>query len=75
MQTMSHAVYFYDIRHVIVDNLQFMMGVSGSNTGDKFSQQDKLLAAFRKFATHMNVHITLVIHPRKVGCCYDSLLR
>lgn len=23
---MQHAVYMYDITHVVVDNLQFMMG-------------------------------------------------
>lgn len=26
LDTMQHAVYLYDINHVIVDNLQFMMG-------------------------------------------------
>jgi hypothetical protein len=60
----------HDIAHVIVDNLQFMMGVAGGSIGsaamDRFTQQDKLIAAFRNFATHMNCHITLVIHPRKV---------
>ena len=25
-QAMSHAAYVYDIRHVIIDNLQFMTG-------------------------------------------------
>lgn len=26
LDTMEHAVYMYDINHVIIDNLQFMMG-------------------------------------------------
>lgn len=26
LDTMQHAVYMYDINHVIIDNLQFMMG-------------------------------------------------
>lgn len=26
LDTMQHAVYMYDITHVVVDNLQFMMG-------------------------------------------------
>lgn len=26
LDTMQHAVYLYDISHVIIDNLQFMMG-------------------------------------------------
>lgn len=63
---MSHAVYIHDIAHIVVDNLQFMMGLD--NTGmasDRFLKQDQIIAAFRKFATHMNCHVTLVIHPRK----------
>lgn len=26
LETMKHAVYLYDISHVVIDNLQFMMG-------------------------------------------------
>ncbi|GFR99597.1 twinkle protein, mitochondrial [Elysia marginata] len=62
---MSHAVYVHDIAHVIVDNLQFMMGVGGSEWTDRFMKQDAMIAAFRKFATNMNCHVSLVIHPRK----------
>jgi len=68
---MSHAVYVHDIAHVIVDNLQFMLGVDASPTStavDRFYRQDVVISAFRKFATMMNCHVTLVIHPRKV--CY-----
>lgn len=63
---MSHAVYIYDIAHVIVDNLQFMMGSFDSGI-DRFVRQDQIVGDFRKFATNMNCHVTLVIHPRKVG--------
>ena len=62
---MSHAVYVHDIAHVVVDNLQFMMGSSGE-WADRFSKQDSFISAFRKFSTNMNCHVTLVIHPRKV---------
>ena len=62
---MSHAVYIYDISHVIVDNLQFMMGALDSGI-DRFIKQDQIISDFRKFATNMNCHVTLVIHPRKV---------
>ena len=62
---MSHAVYVHDIAHVVVDNLQFMMGSSGE-WADRFSKQDSFVSAFRKFSTNMNCHVTLVIHPRKV---------
>lgn len=63
---MSHAVYIHDISHIIVDNLQFMMGTGNINANDRYSKQDVLIASFRKFATQMNCHVTLVIHPRKV---------
>lgn len=66
VQTMSHAVYVHDISHVIVDNLQFMMGTDSATASDRYLKQDQILAAFRKFATGMNCHVTLVIHPRKV---------
>ena len=26
LDTMQHAIYMYDINHVVIDNLQFMMG-------------------------------------------------
>ena len=26
LQAMAHAAYVYDIRHVVIDNLQFMTG-------------------------------------------------
>lgn len=64
IETMSHAVYMYDIAHVIVDNIQFMMGLEAGRV-DRFFHQDKIIAAFRNFATTMNCHVTLVIHPRK----------
>ena len=81
---MAHAVYLYDISHVIIDNIQFMMGMSTAY--DRFFAQDmvrqcivnnmyffmicmylslQVIHKFRKFATLHNVHVTLVIHPRK----------
>ncbi|CAG5135355.1 unnamed protein product [Candidula unifasciata] len=65
VDAMSHAVYVHDIAHVVLDNLQFMMGVGGTEWNDRFMKQDSMVAAFRKFATNMNCHVTLVIHPRK----------
>ncbi|BFZ19127.1 hypothetical protein BsWGS_22166 [Bradybaena similaris] len=65
VDAMSHAVYVHDIAHVILDNLQFMMGVGGTEWNDRFMKQDSFIASFRKFATNMNCHVTLVIHPRK----------
>ena len=67
---MSHAVYVHDIKHVIVDNLQFMMGMNYAE-GSRFHIQDKIISMFRRFATQMNCHVTLIIHPRKVKSCFD----
>ncbi|XP_072312445.1 twinkle mtDNA helicase [Eucyclogobius newberryi] len=64
LDTMQHAVYLYDINHVIIDNLQFMMGQENL-TLDKFAVQDQIIAAFRRFATNSSCHVTLIIHPRK----------
>ncbi|XP_064177018.1 twinkle protein, mitochondrial [Anguilla rostrata] len=64
LDTMHHAVYLYDISHVVIDNLQFMMGQENLSV-DKFAVQDQIIGAFRKFATHSSCHVTLIIHPRK----------
>jgi len=48
---MSHAVYVHDISHVIVDNMQFMLGTSTSGGGyagmDRFTLQDSVVQIFR----------------------------
>merc|ERR1719320_2076950 len=64
LDAMAHAVYVHDIAHVIIDNIQFMVGSTG-NALDRFTRQDQCIEKFRKFATLHNVHVTLVIHPRK----------
>lgn len=65
LDTMDFAVYTYDIGHIIIDNLQFML--SGQAAGyAKFDLQDTVISKFRAFATEKNVHITTVIHPKKV---------
>jgi len=66
---MTHAVNKLEIAHVIVDNLQFMLGVSDAGKGnmDRFWRQDLIVQSLRKFATNNNCHVSLVIHPRKVS--------
>lgn len=64
LDAMEYAVYAHDVEHVVLDNLQFLL--SGQGVGfERFELQDKAIEAFRKFATLKNVHISLVIHPRK----------
>ena len=65
VDTMDYAVYKLDVEHIILDNLQFMLGTTGVGR-DRFEIQDRAIETFRKFATRRNVHITLVVHPRKV---------
>lgn len=65
---MSHAAYVHDIQHVIVDNLQFMLG-SNYQVNDRYTVQNQAIAEFRKFASAKNIHVSVVIHPRKVGMC------
>uniref|UniRef100_A0A1B6CJG9 SF4 helicase domain-containing protein n=2 Tax=Clastoptera arizonana TaxID=38151 RepID=A0A1B6CJG9_9HEMI len=67
MEAVEHATYVHDIAHVVIDNVQFMLGMSNNDAGsfDRFYRQDAMIAAFRYFATTYNCHVTLVIHPRK----------
>lgn len=66
MEAIEHAQYVHDINHVIIDNVQFMMGMADESKHiDRFWKQDVIIAAFRAFATKKNCHVTLVIHPRK----------
>jgi twinkle protein len=46
--------------------MQFMISRNTQkNAFDKFDVQDIAIEKFRKFATEHNVHLTLVVHPRK----------
>lgn len=66
IEAMSHAVYVHDIEHVIIDNLQFMVGLGSKQAySDRFAMYDNTIAEFRKFATENNCHVTVVVHPRK----------
>ncbi|XP_008556144.1 mitochondrial DNA helicase [Microplitis demolitor] len=66
MEAVEHATYVHDIAHVIIDNVQFMMGMSEQSKHlDRYWRQDMIVSQFRSFATKSNCHVTLVIHPRK----------
>ncbi|KAG2237096.1 hypothetical protein INT48_004597 [Thamnidium elegans] len=65
LKACHHAVYAYDVRHIILDNLQFMLSQQGRAGVDKWDLQDNAIAEIRQFATEQDVHITLVVHPRK----------
>ena len=64
LNLIDYCIYAYDVAHIILDNLQFML--SGQGRGfERFELQDDLIAKLRKIATEKNVHITIVIHPKK----------
>ncbi|XP_032689722.1 twinkle protein, mitochondrial isoform X2 [Odontomachus brunneus] len=65
MDAIQHATYVYDIAHVIIDNMQFMIGVSDDSKINRYWKQDKVIEEFRNFATKYNCHVSMVIHPRK----------
>eukprot|EP00123_Amoebidium_parasiticum_P016842 comp23607_c0_seq1/m.40133 comp23607_c0_seq1/g.40133 ORF comp23607_c0_seq1/g.40133 comp23607_c0_seq1/m.40133 type:complete len:604 (-) comp23607_c0_seq1:412-2223(-) len=65
LQTMEHAAYQQNVGHFLLDNLQFMLATTEGNRFDRFDRQDMLISQLRRFASTHNVHVTLVIHPKK----------
>ena len=64
LNLIDYCIYAHDAAHIILDNLQFML--SGQGRGfERFELQDDLISKLRKIATERNVHITIVIHPKK----------
>jgi len=64
LNLIDYSIYAYNVTHIILDNLQFML--SGQGKGfERFELQDDLISQLRTIATERNVHITLVIHPKK----------
>lgn len=64
LNIIEYSIYAYDVTHIILDNLQFML--SGQGKGfERFELQDDLISKLRTIATEKNIHITLVIHPKK----------
>ena len=61
--TMRNSIFHHDIKFIVLDNLQFMMGVNTKM--NKFDYQDYIISKLRTFATENKVHIIIVIHPRK----------
>ena len=67
LDAMDYAVYVYDVAHIVIDNLQFMMSTSdAASYGNRFEMQDRAIEKLRKFATTRSVHVTLVVHPKKI---------
>ncbi|KAG8183233.1 hypothetical protein JTE90_014408 [Oedothorax gibbosus] len=66
LKAMANAVIVYNVQHIVIDNLQFMMNMEDYSASlDQLRRQDQVFGAFREFASRWNCHVTLVIHPRK----------
>lgn len=64
LNVIEYSIYAYNVTHIVLDNLQFML--SGQGRGfERFEMQDDLISQLRTIATEKNVHISLVIHPKK----------
>jgi hypothetical protein len=63
LDAMEHAAYSLDVQHILLDNLQFM--TSNLTALDKWMEMERALSKFREFATKWQVHLSIVIHPRK----------
>ena len=46
LDAMEYSVYAYDVEHIILDNLQFMMGASYKGY-ERFDAQERALHEFR----------------------------
>ena len=64
LDAMNCGNYVHDASHLVLDNLQFIPGSQLRGA----SQLDAVHEALQKlwqFATGKNVHVSLVVHPRK----------
>jgi flagellar biosynthesis GTPase FlhF len=67
LETMEYSVLVNNVQHIVIDNLQFMMNSAESISyqQDRFAIMDQVIHKFRMFASDFNVHLSIVIHPRK----------
>ena len=64
-ETLEYSIYAHDIGIMCLDNLQFMLSEQAFGY-NKFDLQDIVVSKLRQLATNHNVHIFLVVHPKKV---------
>lgn len=65
LNNMVEAVKTKNVQHILLDNLQFILSEQHMYRMDKFELADKTISALRSFCNIFNVHVTLVVHPRK----------
>ncbi|VDP91829.1 unnamed protein product [Echinostoma caproni] len=62
---MEQGVNEFGVEHIIIDNLQFLLGTSGNVYEERFQRQDRFVQKLRSFASYKRAHLTIVVHPRK----------
>ncbi|KAF8561116.1 hypothetical protein P879_01406 [Paragonimus westermani] len=65
-KAMDEGVKQLGVEHIVIDNLQFVLGTSGNYFEERFQRQDRFVQKLRTFANERKVHLTVVVHPRKV---------
>lgn len=64
LSTIIYTIEKHNIHVVVLDTLQFMLSEQGEGY-KKFELQDALMAKLRDISIKFNVHVAIVIHPRK----------
>lgn len=62
IEVMQYAYRRYNVKRFILDNLKTMKTTSGKDSNAK---QGNIMNALRKFVKTFDVHVDLVVHPRK----------
>ncbi|CAH8495729.1 unnamed protein product [Heterobilharzia americana] len=65
LKTMEVGVKDVGVEHIVIDNIQFLLGAGDSSFPERFQRQDHFVQKLRSFATENGAHITIVAHPRK----------
>lgn len=70
MQAIKNQVVNNGVQHVVIDNLQFLVGLATLHNDkasaiERYNQQDRFVGLMRSMATDYGPHVTMVVHPRK----------
>ena len=65
ISTIIYSIQKYNINLVVIDTLQFLLSDQESGF-KKFELQDSFMAKLRQISITYNIHIAIVIHPKKV---------
>lgn len=63
LEKLTKLTKYYKLDHIIIDNMQFL--IFGGNSDEVYMSQDNTIRMLRDLATFMDVHVTVICHPRK----------